>query len=228
MSPPRGPGIRCRRNSEARRRRPQCKRDPPDPPLRDDAPDVLRRRVRHQPVDGHLDARRHPSGDEPMGEPAPDLQGTGPHRRTGRARRRAARHGLRRQRRPAGQRQGRRRQVRLPAARRRSRRLRRVDEPATASTRPRRATSTRVRAICSSSARSCWRAMDFAPTAAHTTRSPPPSRCRLSASNWSIRASIISTPRSRYSTTPPSPTTHRHSAKSRAHACSNSSPTPSR
>ena len=39
-----------------------------------------------------------------------------------------ARHGVRRQRRPAGERQGRRRPVRLPAARGRVRRLRRVDD----------------------------------------------------------------------------------------------------
>ena len=32
----------------------------PYPALRDDSADVLRRRVRHQPVDGHLDTRRHP------------------------------------------------------------------------------------------------------------------------------------------------------------------------
>ena len=66
------------------------------------APDLLRRRVRHQPVDGHLDARRHPRRREPVGDPAPDIQGTRPHRRAGRARRRPARHGVRRQRRPAG------------------------------------------------------------------------------------------------------------------------------
>ncbi len=56
-------------------------------------------------------------------------QGTRPHRRVGRARRRPARHGLRRQRRSDRQRQGHRRPVRLPAARRRVRRLRRVDGP---------------------------------------------------------------------------------------------------
>ena len=101
----------------------------PTPSLRNDGPDLLRRRVRHQPVDGHLDDRRHPRGDEPVGDPAPDLQGIGTHRRAGRARRRAAGHGVRRQRRPAGERQGRRRPVRLPAARRRIRGLCRVDEP---------------------------------------------------------------------------------------------------
>ena len=55
-----------------------------------------------------------------------------------------------------------------------------------ASTRPRRATSTKVRATCSSRARSCWRATDSAPTVARMARSPPLSACRLSASNWSI------------------------------------------
>ena len=42
----------------------------------------------------------------------------------------------------------------------------------------------------------------------------------LSASNWSTRASITSTPRWRCSTTPPSPTTRRRSARSRARGCS--------
>ena len=62
---PRGPGIRCRRNDAAAH---QCAAIPP-PPLRHDAPDLLHRRVRHQPVDGHLDARRHPPRDEASGRP---------------------------------------------------------------------------------------------------------------------------------------------------------------
>src|ERR1700694_4567617 len=72
----RGPGIRCRRNDAgAQCRRPTGSEHPdgPYPPLRHDGSDLLRRRVRHQPVDGHLYPRRHQCRDGPMGEPAPDL-----------------------------------------------------------------------------------------------------------------------------------------------------------
>ena len=151
----------------------------------------------------------------------------GPHRRVGRARRRPARHGLRRQRRPAGERQGRRRPVRLPAARRRVRRLRRVDD----SPRLRPAETRHVNegqgdllvvgsiVLAGYGFRTERRA--HAEIAAAV-------RCRWSASNWSIRGSITSTPRWRCSTTPRSPTTRRRSATSHARGCSSCSPTPSR
>ncbi len=105
----------------------------PEPPGRAatlmTAPTLLHRRVRHQPVDGHLDAGRHPARHRPVGDAAPDLHRPRPHRRARRAGGRPARHGLRRQRRPDRQRQGRRRPLRPRRARRRIRRLRRLDVP---------------------------------------------------------------------------------------------------
>ncbi len=94
-------------------------------------------------------------------------------------RRRAAGHGVRRQRRPAGQRQGRRRPVRLPAARGRSRGLRRVDGPPRVSPHRDAARQRRPGRPARRRARSCWRATDSAPTGVRTTRSPPPSGCRV-------------------------------------------------
>ena len=156
------------------------------------------------PVDTHRRA-------QPMGGPAPDLQGTRPHRRTGRARRRPAGHGVRRQRRTDRQRQGRRRPVRLPAARRRVRRLRRVDGPP-------RLPSRRHPARQRGPGRPARRRLNHLGGLwfPHRTAGPRRDRrrarrCRSSASSWSTRASIISTPRWRCSTTPRSPTTRPHS-----------------
>ena len=124
MSPQRHLGERSDGNRAANPSGP----NPTPAPIRHDGADVLHRLLRHQPVDGHVDARRHRPCGAPVGDPAVDLPRARPHRRHGRAGRRTARHGLRRQRRTDRRRQGRRRPLRLPTASRRSRCPRRVDE----------------------------------------------------------------------------------------------------
>ena len=103
--------------------------------------------------------------------------------------------------------------------------LRRLAGPSTSRPSPSRCTSTRARATSSSSATWCWPAPASAPTRARTARCRSCSASRSSRCSWSTRASTTSTPRWPCSTTRPSPTTPRRSARAAGRSCSGSSRT---